>query len=78
MPNVIQIGATTKSQSLYSQSRWIILPSNLSKLYVPMQQRVSPLEYINQPFVPTYIYPNEWNDEEELKKWALKIIKDNE
>ncbi len=74
MPNVIQIGEKTCAQSLYSQARWVTLPSGLSKLYFPMQQRVTPLDHINQPFVPSYTYSDNWTDEGKVRKWVIKII----
>jgi hypothetical protein len=52
MPNVIQIGEETNTQSLYSQSRTIDLPSGFGKLIFPMQERLFPIDHINQSFVP--------------------------
>lgn len=62
MPNVVQIGEETNTQSLYSQSRSVDLPSGLGKFVFPMQERVFPVDYINQPFIPHLKYFDNWHD----------------
>jgi hypothetical protein len=74
MPKVEQIGEMTQAQSLYSQARFVTLPSNLAKLYFPMQQRVSPTEHINKPFIPKYKYNGIPENEDELKEWVRGIV----
>ncbi|MDP1975724.1 MAG: S41 family peptidase, partial [Alphaproteobacteria bacterium] len=75
MPNVVQIGEETNTQSLYSQSRTINLPSGFGKLIFPMQERVFPIDHINQSFIPHIKYLGDWNDTEKLKKFVLDIAK---
>ncbi len=74
LPNVIQIGDSTASQSLYSNSRWVTLPSGKGKIYVPTMQRMHPLDNIDKPFHPTYTFQGDWHNEEELKQWVISIL----
>lgn len=77
MPKVTQIGETTRAQSLYSEARFIALPSGFAELYFPMQQRISPIEDINRPFIPKHKYKGNWQDEEELIVWVMKVVRSN-
>jgi hypothetical protein len=75
MPNVLQIGEETNTQSLYSQSRTVDLPSGLGKFVFPMQERVFPIDHINQSFVPHVRYLDDWRDTEKLSKFVIDSVK---
>ena len=74
IPNVIQIGDSTASQSLYSESQYMTLPSGKGEIYVPKMQRIHPLDNIDKPFHPAYTFQGDWNNEEELKQWVISIL----
>jgi hypothetical protein len=74
MPDIIQAGAPTHANSIYTGYRKVKLLSGFAQFGFPMMATINRKRLNNQPYIPKYIFPGDINDTEKLKKWIVKQV----
>jgi len=73
IPNIILVGKTTHANSIYTAYRKETLSSEFAILGFPMMSTINRKRLSNQPYVPTYIFPDDINYTGKLKKWIIQL-----
>jgi hypothetical protein len=68
---VIHIGQSTNADSVYMDTRSVLLPSGISKLIFPMKVYRNRKRGNNQAHVPKYKWDGEIGDTEKIKDWVI-------